>query len=240
MLVREAMGNIRFRHQNKTENERWQEDILVSHAFGRIEEYSYTNSLEAFESNYAKGHRTFEVDLYLTKDNKVVLAHDWAHAASVQKQVWTEVMPPMEDEFKGAKIYNKFTPLSYIELLQLMKAYPDIWIITDTKYTDKERVEIQFHYMVDIAISLGMKDVLNRLIIQIYNEVKTIYPFRSYIFTLYQRWHGNKEELEEICRWCMEEGINVITMAISLYSVDSQQIANRFGIDNMYIQKMML
>ena len=230
------MNNKGFSHKNKVEDKKWFGDTLVAHAFGRIDGYSYTNSLEAFESSYAKGHRTFEVDLYLTMDKKVVLAHDWIHNADIQKQAWTEQMPPIEGEFKKAKIYNNFTPLSYMELLQLMKDHPDIWIITDTKYIDKEHVEIQFHNMVDTAISLGMEDILNRFIIQIYNEemyqiVNIIYPFHSYIFTLYQRWCGDKEEFEKICIWCVDEGIDVITMAERVYSMDSQQIANQYGID---------
>lgn len=208
----------------------------MSHAFGRIDGYTYTNSLEAFEINYAKGHRTFEVDLYLTQDRKVVLAHDWRHNAGMQKQAWTEQMPPTEVEFKSAKIYNYLTPLSYSELLQLMNTRTDIWIITDTKYRNKELVEIQFHYMVDIAVSLGMEAVLDRIIIQIYNEemysvVNTIYPFSSYIFTLYQRWKGDKAEFKKICRWCRDEGINTITIPVKLYSTDLLSTIGEYGID---------
>lgn len=218
-----------------SKEKRWHGDMLVSHAFGEIDGYSYTNSLEAFESNYAKGHRTFEVDLYLTKDDKVVLTHDWEHAAAIQKQAWTEKMPPTENEFKSAKIYHNLTPLTYIELLQLMREHSDIRIITDTKYVDKEHVDIQFHYMADTAISLGMEDVLDRLIIQIYNEemyemVHAVYPFRSYIFTLYQRWCGDREELKEICRWCAKKEIDVITMFVHFYAADCRQIADQYGI----------
>lgn len=223
-------------HQAKIKDKKWHGDTLVSHALGKIDGYTCTNSFEAFESNYAKGHRTFEVDLCLTQDRKVVLAHDWHHNADIQKQVWTKQMPPTEAEFKSAKIYNHLTPLSYTELLQLMNDYTDIWIITDTKNKDKELVEIQFRYMVDTAVSLGMETVLDRIIIQIYNEemyyvVNTIYPFNSYIFTLYQRWNGDKAELIKICRWCKDEGISTITMPIKLYSTDIRLIVGEYGID---------
>ena len=216
---------------------KWVGDTFISHAFGIIDDCAYTNSLEAFESNYTKGHRTFEVDLYLTWDEKVVLAHDWNHNARIQKRAWTEQVPPTEEEFKSAKIYSRFTPMSYTDLLRLMKDHPEIWIITDTKYTDKERMEIQFHYMVDTAVALGMADILDRLVIQIYNEgmyhvVNGIHPFCSYIFTLYQRWDGDSEELKKICRWCMEIGIDTITMPVTLYSKDIQNIVE--GI-NVYV-----
>lgn len=38
----------------------------VAHAFGGIGGDTYTNSLEAFEANYARGHRIFEVDMDYT------------------------------------------------------------------------------------------------------------------------------------------------------------------------------
>lgn len=211
---------------------KWTGDTFISHAFGKVDDCAYTNSLEAFENNYAKGHRTFEVDLYLTRDKKVVLAHDWNHSARIQKQAWTEQMPPTEEEFKNSKIYNRFTPLSYSDLLRLMKDHPEIRIVTDTKYTDREHIEIEFRYMVDTAVSLEMEDVLDRMIIQIYNEemyqvVNRIHPFCSYIFTLYQRWDGSSEELENICKWCMNVGIDTITMPVNMYSKNIGEIVGR-------------
>lgn len=230
------MKSTRFGYQEGIKEIKWQGDALVSHALGRVDGYAYTNSLEAFESNYEKGHRTFEVDLYLTQDEKVVLAHDWNYNAKVQKQAWTEQMPPTEEEFKNAKIYNDFTPLTYTDLLRLMNTHTDVWIITDTKYTDKELMEIQFHYMVDTAVSLGMEAVLDRIIIQIYNEemysvVNTIYPFRSYIFTLYKRWKDDIADFKKICRWCKDEGVNTITIPVKLYSTDIRLIAEEYGVD---------
>ena len=50
---------------------------LVAHAMGQIDEYTGTNSLEAFQTNYDKGYRIFECDLSVTNDGQVVLRHDW-------------------------------------------------------------------------------------------------------------------------------------------------------------------
>lgn len=209
--------------------------IMVAHAFGSIDGYSYTNSLEAFKSNYAAGHRVFEVDLYLTRDKKVVCAHDWIHNAGIQRKAWTEQVPPTEEEFKAAKILDKYTPISYVELLQLMKAYSDIWIITDTKYTDKQHVDEQFRYMVNTAILQGMADVLERFIIQIYNEemynvVNNIYLFENYIFTMYQRWNGDIGDFKGICTWCVKNHVRNITMPIKFFSRDACLMANQYGI----------
>jgi hypothetical protein len=35
---------------------------FVAHAFGAVDGHTYTNSLEAFQRNYARGFRVFEVD----------------------------------------------------------------------------------------------------------------------------------------------------------------------------------
>lgn len=45
----------------------------IAHAMGGIDGEAYTNSMEAFKENYARGHRLFEVDLHFTSDGKLVL-----------------------------------------------------------------------------------------------------------------------------------------------------------------------
>ena len=50
---------------------------LIAHAFGGIDDKTYTNSLEAFQTNYDKGFRVFEVDLILTSDGGLAARHDW-------------------------------------------------------------------------------------------------------------------------------------------------------------------
>ena len=44
---------------------------MICHAMGGIDGNDYSNSLEAFKHNYAKGHRYFEVDFQYTSDGKV-------------------------------------------------------------------------------------------------------------------------------------------------------------------------
>lgn len=223
-----------------SDKKEWQGSTFVAHAFGAIDGYSYTNCLEAFEENYGKGHRVFEVDLFLTKDKKVVCAHDWNHGAKIQHQRnWSNETPPTEDEFKASYIYNKYTPLSLTDIFRLMNQYQDIWIVTDSKYSDEENVRIQFSYMVELAERLGMRKVLNRLIIQIYNEkmhevVSGIYPFSSYIFTLYQRWRGDIDEFEKICEWCVKSNVRNITMWKGWLTDEILQISNHNIID-LYI-----
>jgi len=81
----------------------------VAHAFGPIEGHAYTNSLEAFQHNYARGFRVFECDQVLLADGTVLVAHDGLEA-------------------------NRYTILRSDDLLQLLVDHPDVFLIPDPKY----------------------------------------------------------------------------------------------------------
>ena len=211
----------------------WKGSNIVGHSFGYIDGHSYTGSKEAFEENYEKGYRTFEVDLAITSDDKVVLRHDWDYPP--QEGISSENIPTQE-EFLSVPINNMYTPLSFYDLCLIMQKYPDIWIVTDSKYSDEEGVKKQFDIMVSTAKECGAEEVLDRLIIQIYNEsmyevLKEVYPFKSFIFTLYQRWDGTPEEFIEICRWCVRHNVDVITMWDYLWNEEIKAFAERYKRD---------
>ena len=211
----------------------WQGSNIVGHSFGYIDGYSYTGSKEAFEENYEKGYRTFEVDLALTSDDKMVLRHDWDQP--IQEGISSENIPTQE-EFLSVPIYEMYTPLSFYDLCLIMQEYPDIWIVTDTKYRDEEVVKKQFSIIVSTAKECNAEEVLDRLVIQIYNEsmyeaLKEVYPFKSFIFTLYKRWDGTTEEFIKICRWCIEHNVDVITMWEQPWNEEIREIAERYKRD---------
>ncbi len=211
----------------------WEGSILVGHSFGRVDEYTYTGCLEAFLVNYEKGYRTFEVDLTVTGDKKVVLRHDWEQA--IQEGISSDNIPT-QDQFLSIPICGMYTPLSFQDLCLLMKEYPDIWIVTDSKYTDTEDVKEQFAIMVQTAKECDAEDVLDRLIIQIYNPemhdaVKEVYPFKSFIFTLYQYWDGSIEQFTEICRWSVKHNVDVITMHFDYAIEENLEVAKRYDRD---------
>ena len=192
----------------------WEGSTEIGHSFGVVERSIYTGCLEAFVANYERGYRTFEVDLEITSDNKVVLRHDWDQP--IQEGVSSDNIPTQE-QFLSIPIKGKYTPLSFQDLCLIMQEHPDIWIVTDTKYPDWENVIKQFTIMVQTAEECGAPEVLDRLVVQIYNPpmydaVMQVYPFRSFIFTMYQYWDGTPEQFTEICRWSVEHDVDAITM----------------------------
>lgn len=84
-------------------------DRIIAHAGGGIDGFTYTNSLEALNSNYNKGMRYFELDLRQTSDNIYVGVHDWKEWKL--KTNFNGNIPPTHKEFIENKIHNKFTPL---------------------------------------------------------------------------------------------------------------------------------
>ena len=81
-----------------------------------------------------------------------------------------------------------------------MKKYPDIYMVTDTKYSDQ--VEEQFRLFVDTAIDNGYEDVLSRVVVQIYykemyDEVTAVYPFGNLIWTLYYIGYPDSRQIRE-------------------------------------------
>lgn len=168
----------------------WNYPVTVAHAGGRINERSYSNSKDAILHNYNNGQRTFEVDFQVTSDNVLVGKHDWEHV--VQEGVVSGYVPTCE-EFLSRPIYGEFSPTTFEDICYLLKEYPDMWIVTDTKSMDEENVKKDMTLIVETARSLGLEEVLDRIVIQIYNQemyeaAKEIYDFDNWIFTLYQIW----------------------------------------------------
>ncbi len=196
----------------------WLEHEYISHAFGGIDGYSYTNSLEAFEYNYEKGHRVFEVDFSLTADEDLVAVHDWSEntiinvcGLDIPEEKKDQALT--KEEFLSYKIQGTFTPLSFYDVAVLMKEHPDMYIVTDTKETEDPYISKQFEQMRKIGEEVD-PEILDRIIPQIYNEemfriIMDIYDWKSIIYTLYNQGMGFSEE--NTINFAYKEGIRVIT-----------------------------
>ena len=207
-------------------------DHLILHALGGIDGVDYTNSLEAFHHNHKKGGMFFEVDFRLTSDNELILLHDYN---ALQANLSSTRRIALKD-FLHTKIKGTYQPATFNDLVSLMVKYPDIFIITDTKYTDKESIELQFNAMMRICQSQGATSVLERFIIQIYHEemlpiIERIYPFSFVIFTLYMRKNAaDLHEFRRICKWSKAHNISAITMHHTWYTKERAEILLKYQI----------
>jgi len=187
-------------------------DRLIAHAMGGIDGLSYTNSLEAFTRNYNAGYRVFEVDLIFTSDDKLIAKHDWNVAG--------RNAPLTYAEFMNSKINGRYTPLSFEDVVLLLHKFKDIYIITDTKETDRVNVEKAFRTICNVSAKID-PSVLDRVIPQIYNQdmydwIKAVYNFKDIIYTLYQ----SSDSDEQVLDFVSANNISKITMSTSRFNED--------------------
>lgn len=206
--------------------------LLIGHAMGGLDGGRYSNSLEAFEANYAKGIRVFEADLQVTSDNIMVLRHDWTDDRGQEGLLKYEGYIPTYDEFMNTPLYGQFTPLSIKDVFYLMKEYDDIFIITDTKSSDPETIKRDFELLVQTAKEARATSCLKRIIVQIYNDemydiVKNIHPFKHWIYTVYQR---GTQDFEQLCQFCIEKDIKIVTMNQNKYKAELHEIVDQYGL----------
>lgn len=210
-------------------HERYQ---VICHALGSTAEgVGLTNSREAFVYNYRRGQRVFEADIQITKDGVMVLRHDWDSDLGQEEAFgWTEDRrgPVTEEAFLNAPIYGQYTPLTLEDWFGIMKTHPDIWLVTDTKYSPE--VEKQFRLFVDTAVENGYEDVLSRVIVQIYykemyDEVRAVYPFENILLTLYYIGYplGEAGEAEALKDFMAGNGIPVLTMPSGWWSEEIEK-----------------
>lgn len=206
---------------------------LIAHALGVVDDNYSLNCLEAFKAHYDAGVRVFEADLRMSADGCVILRHDWN--PTLQEGIDSTHLPTLA-QFLSTPILGKYTPLSFRDLLLLMVEYPDICVITDTKFIEPEAVTAQFQAMVDDAHALGLSYLFDRMIVQVYSPahfavVDNVYHFPHYIYTLYQDYFGQDEDsFHNKVNFCEENGIMGLTLNARLWDPDYAAIADAQGI----------
>ncbi|MFC3748564.1 phosphatidylinositol-specific phospholipase C/glycerophosphodiester phosphodiesterase family protein [Paenibacillus sp. GCM10012306] len=189
----------------------WENNRLIAHALGGIQGSSYTNSYDAFITNYNKGYRLFETDLLLTTDGELAARHDWSKR--LQPDLSGQTGHSLtSSQFESSLIDGKFRPLLFKDILHLMVKYPDFYLITDTKEMNKQKIQQQFSTLVEQARKVDAS-LLNRIIPEIYSPemydtVMNIYPFPNKIYSLYQ----SGASAASIVNFVKEKQISVVAM----------------------------
>ena len=180
-LDREDFNTFFLNHKNLNENKNLESALMnnilprVAHAGGGFKNKTYTNSIDALEAN-KKNFLLFELDFFVTEDNKVVCEHDGNENLKSFK--------------KFEKFINKnesYKQCTYISLKKWLKDNPEKIIITDFKNRNIEGLTF---------LSKNFKDYEIRFIPQIYhpNEYQKVKKlgFKNIIWTLYK--YGNSNE----------------------------------------------
>jgi glycerophosphoryl diester phosphodiesterase len=168
---------------------------LVAHAFGSpdglAQSEHYTESREGFETSYHNGFRAYEIDLVMLADGTVVALHD-AH-----EEEYGLTIPFDQAEradLEGRKWKGKYDVLFGEDIIALMVAHPDVWMILDTKWSHAEIDQA----MVALAPDDSVRD---RLVPHVTSEehanlLPSIYPFPELMLARYW-WDGTDAEVEQ-------------------------------------------
>ena len=223
--------------QDEKANEWFSGNDIIAHALGGIDGHDYTNSKEAFIYNYEQGDRIFEVDFTETTDGEVVCAYNWRNER--QEGIDGDHEPDLE-KFLSVPIYGQYTPMSLAQLLDLLEQYPDAYAVTDIKRQEMKDVSRQFQLIVDTAKKENKEAVLDRFIIQFYQEdqlqeIREIYPFQNYIFTLYEKYEDKEQltqkDFKKVASFCKENGVDVITMWDYWWNADFEKTKEKYGLE---------
>lgn len=124
--------------------------VDITHAGGLLDGQPYTNSLEALNNSYRAGRRIFEVDLALTADDRIVLAHDWDAYGGA---------PPSSAEFLAG---GELTRLDFAAfLIWVETACVHCLVVTDAKMDFR-----RFHQEYEASVQ---NDIKQRFVLQTYS-----------------------------------------------------------------------
>lgn len=209
-LFVKCSGKTRFRYDCM------KEPGIVRHACGGLpEQVYYTNSREALELSLLAGSRFVEIDFDIDINGELVISHD--------EELWRSLtgsgyeIPYTKENIEARLISEQYHSLTFDEICSYLEKNKDVYLITDTKYTDDTIIDRQFQQIV--ATASGYKGVLKRIIPQIYNEkmldeVMAAYDFESIIYTLYlDHWTE-----ESVIDFCGRSGVGCVAVGENWFS----------------------
>ncbi len=222
------------KHSEKPSPYAWTKNRVIAHALGSINGTTNSNTLDAMTQSYKNDFRLFEVDLLPTINAELVASHGFyemlaeKYGRPIPEQHSNEI--PTKEEFLKFKFNGKYETMDIEELISIMSANPDIYVITDTKITDNAQSTEQFKELVRVCKEID-ESVLDRIIPQIYNEgmydaVMSQYKFKSLIYTLYATTSTNQQALEFVTA----KSIKVVTIPPERINQQDMQLFNSYGI----------
>ena len=104
---------------------------FIAHAGGGIDKLKYTNSLEAISKSIKNGFKYIELDIHVSKDNKLVFLHDWLSFKKSTNFAKLDNNPMSYDDYIKSKIYNKYSVITVEKLISIFDKNKDLILVTD-------------------------------------------------------------------------------------------------------------
>lgn len=165
---------------------------IITHAGGGLAGLDYLNCLEGLQYYYANGNRVFEFDVSKSIDDQYTLSHCDVHV-------------PLE-EFLNKKIDLRYSPMTLYSVLDFMIEHDDIQVLFDCKF---KKLGL---FAKTIKEYVKEKDVLSRVVIQVFEEQNIIDIKSVYDFKLLYVCMMNSDYME-IARQCLTHTIGAVSIS---------------------------
>lgn len=131
---------------------------------------------------------------------------------------------PSHQEFMSNKIYYKYTPMSYVDVVDFMKEHADAYVVCDAK----EDIEKTYQYIVEHT----EKELLERVIVSIYRQedlaiIRATYPFQHIMLRQYENYPHNYYEL---ISFCLNNRIQAVTIKEKYFVEDDVSLFQKYNI----------
>lgn len=111
--------------------------VLIAHAGGAIDGYTYTNSKEALMMAIGNGYQYVELDLYMTADSQLVCLHT---LKDFDRMTGADYKKLDFKTFRKSQFFGKYSPMTLREAVDIWEKYPFIFVtdkISDPKLLNK-------------------------------------------------------------------------------------------------------
>lgn len=197
-------------------------NTVICHALGEIDNVLFTECKEAFEKHYNEGCRVFELDFSLTSDNVPVVIHDWDkfNFGNMSRKKTPDKDKTMTyDAFEKTKVLGKYTTLTLERFVKLANEYKDAYFIISVKSKNQQYNETVKNILGDLFQKTDEIDsqIKKRYILHAYSfgyltETMKDFPFTSVIYRCLEHPHPLilAEELKKY-------GIGAVTILKPIY-----------------------
>lgn len=177
----------------------------ITHAAGGLNGVPYTNSVEALDNSLKHKKKLIEMDFIFTSDNVLVGRHGWESNNNI---------PQTYDQYINTPTPGGNTGISAVDVINKLAEQKNTYLIVDTR---EEDVVKTYKEIYDICIKYNHKDFLKRIVPQFYSQsefkqIKSVYKWKDYIFTLYKLKPKKDSEFKSIATFCKRNKVKVVTM----------------------------
>ncbi len=134
---------------------------VILHAGGMLDGMRLLNCQEAFYHYYEQGYRTFEYDLKLSSDGRLIATHSWEYLARGYDGITYA-------DFLALSLEGGYTPVNEDWLVEMLAAYPDVTVIVDAKMDTAEGDAAVIRRLYDLQAERGI-DLTSRIVPEIFS-----------------------------------------------------------------------